>query len=135
MTFSDKVPNVDGADATLGHVLLEGGARVIDGDLHLSAPGDAVFFRVLAASRPRSLQLRVAGRGPGILGVGEQTFWTAPRWTERPVESSFRVRIPYTYAESGGGDIRIVSRGTGALEITSVALVPPGEPENVIRLP
>jgi len=125
---------VGGADTTLGHVLLEGGARVSDGWLHLSVPGDALLFRVREASRPRRLQLRIAGRGPGILGVGEQTFWTAPRWTERSVGESFRLRIPYVYAESGGGDIRVASRGPGRLEISSVALVPPSEPDDVIRL-
>lgn len=135
VTFSNGEARVEGADATFGHLLLDGGARVVDGRLRLSAAGDALFFRLRPASRPRRLQLRVVGRGSGTLGVGEQTFWTAPRWTEREVGSSFRVRIPYSYAESGGGDVRIVSRGAGALEITSVALVPPGEPENVIRLP
>ena len=100
----------------------------------LSAPGDALFFRVREASRPRRLQLRIVGRGPGFLGVGEQTFWTAARWTEQSVGESFRLRIPYVYAESGGGDVRVESRGPGALEITSVALVPPSEPDGVIRL-
>ncbi len=135
VTFSSGSVKADGADPTFGDVLLEGGARVVDGRLRLSAPGDALFFRVRAASRPRRLQLRVVGRGPGTLGVGEQTFWTAPRWTEHGVESAFRVRIAYSYAESGGGDIRVVSRGAGPLDIGSVALVPPAEPENVIRLP
>jgi hypothetical protein len=41
--------------------------------------------------------------------------------------------VPYTYPESGGGDIRIAPV-SGEIEITRVALVPPGEPENVIRL-
>jgi hypothetical protein len=135
VTFSSGAPRVDGADSTFGHVLLEGGARVVGDRLRLSTPGDALFFRLREGSRLRRLQLRVSGRGPGSLAVAEQTFWTAPRWTERSVGGSFRVRLSYAYAESGGGDVRIVSRGPGTLEITSVALVPPNEPENVIRLP
>jgi hypothetical protein len=134
VAFGDGGLTVEGADATLGDVILEGGARVADARLRLAGPGDALFFRVRESARGRGLQLRVTGQGPGTLGVGEQTFWTAPRWTERAVERSFRVRLPWSYAESGGGDIRLVASGTGALELTSVALVPPGEPENVIRL-
>ena len=134
VTFGDGGVTVEGADATLGDVILEGGARVVGGRLRLASPDDALFFRVRESARRRSLQIRVTGQGPGTLGVGEQTFWTSPRWTERGVAGSFRVRLPWSYAESGGGDIRLVSRGTGALEVTSVALVPPGEPENVIRL-
>jgi hypothetical protein len=134
VAFGSDGPRVQGADATLGDVLLEGGARVRDGRLRLGGPDDALFFRVREAARPRGLQLRVRGRGPGTLAVGEQTFWTTPRWEEHGVKGSFLLRIPWSYAESGGGDIRLVSRGPGALEIESVALVPPSEPDDVMRL-
>ena len=75
----------------------------------------------------------MVGRGSGVLAVGEKTFWTPPRWDEHRVAGAFRLRVPYSYADSGGADIRLVSR-SGEIELTSVALVPPGEPENVIRL-
>jgi hypothetical protein len=134
ITFSADGPVVEGADATLGDVLLEGGARVVDGRLRLQEPADALFLRVPSGARLRSLELRVKGAGPGTLAVTEKTFWTPGRTREHTVGGSFRLRVPWSYAESGGGDIRITSIGDGALEIASVTLVPPGEPENVIRL-
>jgi hypothetical protein len=133
VSFSDGRPTVAGADATLGDVLLEGGARVVGDRLRLGAADDALFFRVRGAARMRRLELRVKGQGPGVLGVGETTFWTAVRWDERRVGGTFRLRVPWSYADSGGADVRVVSR-SGEIEIVSVALVPPGEPENVIRL-
>jgi hypothetical protein len=132
VTFAGDEPEVDGVDATLGDVLLERGARIEDGRLRLSGPGDALFLRVREAARPRRLELRVRGRGAGTLIVEEATFHTAPRVLEEKVGRSWRVRRPYEYAESGGGDVRLRTGG-GTLEIESVALVPPGEPENVIR--
>jgi hypothetical protein len=133
VSFSDDRPAVTGADGTFGDVLLEGGARVIGDRLRLRATDDALFFRVRTAARPRRLELWIAGRGSGILAVGEKTFWTAARWDEHRVAGGFRLSVPYSYADSGGGDIRLAPR-SGAIEIASVALVPPGEPENVIRL-
>jgi len=133
VSFADGRPAVGGADATLGDVLLEGGARVVGDRVRLQSPDDALFFRVRGAARERRLELRIDGRGPGVVGVGEKTFWTAVRWDEHRVESRFRLRVPWSYAVSGGGDIRIASRA-GQIEIVRVALVPPGEPENVIRL-
>jgi hypothetical protein len=133
ISFSDDRPVAGGADPTLGDVLLEGGARVVGERLRLQAPDDALFFRVRGAARARRLELRIKGRGPGVFGVGEKTFWTAVRWDEHRVGGTFRLRVPWTYADSGGGDIRIAPR-SGEIELVSVALVPPGEPENVIRL-
>jgi hypothetical protein len=133
VSFSDGRPAVGGADATLGDVLLEGGARVVGDRVRLQAPDDALFFRVRGAARGRRLELRIDGRGPGVLGVGEKTFWTAVRWDEHRVGSRLRLRVPWSYVDSGGGDIRLASRA-GEIEIVRVALVPPGEPENVIRL-
>jgi hypothetical protein len=133
VTFPVAGPFLEGADATLGDVLLEGGARVVDGRLRLQGPADALFFRVPSGARLRSLELRVVGTGSGTLAVTEKTFWTPGTVHEHTVGGSFRVRAPWSYADSGGGDIRIAPRD-GSLEIASVALVPPGEPENVIRL-
>ena len=66
--------------------------------------------------------------------MAEGGFWNpSPRVSPYPVGGSFRIRHPYFYAESGGGDLR-VSLKAGSVEIQSVSLVPPGEPENVIRL-
>jgi hypothetical protein len=133
VTFSDGRLNVSGVDPTLGDVLPEGGARVVDDRLRLPGPDAALFFRVRGEARSRRLELRVSGRGPGILGVGEKTFWTNVRWNEHRVGSTFRLRLPWSYADSGGGDIRLAAR-SGEIEIATVSLVPPGEPENVIRL-
>ncbi len=133
VSFSADGLKVTGADPTVGDVLLEGGARVEAERLELRSVDDALFFRVRQAARPRRLELRIDGRGPGTLGVGETTFWTSGRWAEHRVGRAFRLRVPYTYPESGGGDIRIAPV-SGEIEITRVALVPPGEPENVIRL-
>ena len=133
VSFSADGLTVTGADATVGDVLLEGGARVEADLLELRSVDDALFFRVRQAARLRRLELRIDGQGPGTLGVGETTFWTSGRWAEHRVGRAFRLRVPYTYPESGGGDIRIAPV-SGEIEITRVALVPPGEPENVIRL-
>jgi len=135
VTFAAGAVSVDGADPTLGNVLLEGGAQVVDGRLVLQAPDDALFFRVPEGARLRSLELRIKGVGPGTLVVEEKTFWTPGTRQEHAVGSYFRLRAPWSYAASGGGDIRITQRGEGVVEVASVALVPPGEPEDVIRLP
>jgi len=47
----------------------------------------------------------------------------------------FRLRLPYYFPESGGPDLRVSLRSGGPIAIESVALVPPDEPENVLRLP
>jgi hypothetical protein len=135
IAFVREVPFVTGADPTLGDALLEGGARIEMGRLRLQAPDDALFFRVQEGVRLRHLELRIHGRGPGTLAVGERTFWTAPRWHEHAVGESFRLRLPWSYAESGGGDIRIVARGGKPLELESADLVPPSTPEDVFRTP
>jgi hypothetical protein len=133
VTFSNGGEIVEGADPTLGDVLLEGGARVAEGRLRLSAPDDRLFFRVRSEARLRSLELRIQGTGPGSLSVAEKTFWTPERLQKHGVGRSFRLRLPWSYATSGGGEIR-VGAGEGVVELTSVALVPPGEPEDIIRL-
>ena len=76
VSFSADRPLVQGADATLGDVLLEGGARVVDGRLRLEGPDDALFFRVPEGARLRGLEIRIEGVGPGNLAVAEKTFWT-----------------------------------------------------------
>jgi hypothetical protein len=135
IAFISDVPFVTGADPVLGDALLEGGARIVVGRLRLQAPDDALFFRVQETARVRKLELRIHGRGPGTLALGEKTFWTAPRVHEHAVGETFRLRIPWSYAESGGGDVRIVARGGQPLELESVDLVPPSTPEDVFRTP
>jgi len=127
-------PLVTGADSTLGDVILQGGARVVLDKLELRATGDGLFLRVSEGARARRLELRAAGRGQGTLAVAESGFWNPrPRVSPYPVSGAFRLRHPYFYTESGGGDLR-VSLKAGSVDIQSVSLVPPGEPENVIRL-
>jgi hypothetical protein len=125
---------VEGSDPTFDSAHLVGGATVREGRIRLAAPGDTLFLRVLEKSRARRLELRVAGRGRGTLVVGESTFWAREaRLHERPVAGEFRIELPYHYPESGGGDLTL-SVWSGSVEVTSVRLVPPTEPENVIRL-
>jgi hypothetical protein len=124
-----------GSEPVFGNVFLEAGARVDGTRLRLAAPGDGIFLRVTDRARARRFELRVAGRGRGTIVIGERTFWTEPRWTVHPVDGDFRLRKPYYYPESGGPDVRIALSATGAVELQRVALVAPGEPENVIRIP
>jgi hypothetical protein len=50
--------------------------------------------------------------------------------------AAFSVRHPYYYPESGGPDLLVaLGRDAGEAELSSVALVPPNDPENVIRNP
>jgi hypothetical protein len=125
---------VQGADPTFREAQLQSGARAQGEGIRLEAAGDAVFFRVRSASRARRLEIRIAGRGTGVLVVTEATFWSPePKVRERVVSGDFRLKLPYHYPESGGGDLRVSLR-SGSAEISSVSLVPPTEPENVIRL-
>jgi len=124
-----------GADDTMTGLRLEAGARVEAELLQLRAPGDAVAFSVREGARPRRLEVRVVGRGRGTLGLGEKSFWKAERWRERAVSGDFRLRLPYSFAESGAPDLVLALRSGGPVSIESVALVPPTEPEDVLRLP
>jgi len=126
---------VTGAESTLGDVILQGGAKVALDKLELRAPGDGLFLRVTEGARARRLELRVAGRGQGTLTVAEGGFWNpGPRMSPYGVSGAVRLRHPYFYPESGGGDLRVVLKA-GTVDIQSVSLVPPAEPENVIRQP
>ncbi|HEY6552618.1 MAG TPA: hypothetical protein VI669_04645 [Vicinamibacteria bacterium] len=134
LSAAASVLRVEGSDPTLGSVHLLGGARVQGDRIRLESPGDAVFLRIRAESRLRRLEIRIAGRGQGVLAVQEASFWSAaPRVKERPIAGEFRIEIPYHYPESGGGDIRVSLR-SGSAALAFVSLVPPTEPENVIRL-
>ena len=135
VSFAKAEPRPAGVDRTIGALRLEGGARVEGGRLELRAVGDGLGFRVHEGAWPRRLELRVAGRGSGTLGIGESAFVRETRWRERAVAGSFRLRLPYHYSESGGPDVRVSLRAGGPVAIESVALVPPTDPENVLRLP
>ena len=124
-----------GVEATMSAVRLEAGASAAGGRLELKSPGDGLGFRVPEGARPRRLEIRIAGRGTGTLGLGESDFGKATRWRERAVSGSFRFKLPYYHPESGGPDLRVALRSGGPIAIESVALVPPSEPENVLRLP
>jgi hypothetical protein len=137
VAFAGDGPVVSGAEAVFDDVHLLCGARV-DGDrLRLRGRWDGLFLRVRPGARSRRLELRVAGKGHGTLYVGERTFWSdAPRWTAYPMSGDVRVRHPYYYPESGGGDVTVtLGRAVGEADLLSIALVPPSEPENPIRLP
>jgi hypothetical protein len=129
--------DVTGSDSTLGSVHLQRGARVEDGRLRLRGRWDALFLRVLPGARGRRLELRVAGRGQGTLYVGERSFWSAaPRWSTHPVTGSFRIRHPYYYPESGGGDVTItVGKAPGEIDVEWVALVAPSDPDAPLTVP
>ena len=126
---------VDGADPTFGEAHLLGGARAEGDRIRLDAAGDAVFFRVRPGSRIRRLEIRIAGRGQGTLAVEETNLEIPePRVRERAFAGDFRLKIPYHFPESGCGDLRVFLRSGSAL-LSSVSLVPPTEPDHVIRLP
>jgi hypothetical protein len=137
VTFGGEGIHMEGSDETLQDVHEERGARVQDGKLLLRGRWDGLFLRVTDAARPRSLQLRVVGEGNGVLYVGERTFWhPAVRWTTYPINGRFHVNHVYDGATSGGPDLVVtLGRAAGQADIHSVALVPRGEPEGVIRLP
>lgn len=124
-----------GLDATMEALRFERGARVEADRLVLREAGDGLAFRVREGARQRRLELRVVGRGTGSLGVGARGFWSGVRWRERAVSGGFRLRFPYASPEAGGPDVTVVLRGGGPLSIESIALVPPGDPEDVLRLP
>ena len=135
VSFAKAPPRPAGVDRTIGALRLEGGARVESGRLALQAVGDGLGFRVPEGSWPRRLELRIAGRGSGTLGVGESAFGKETRWRDRAVSGPFRLRLPYLHAESGGPDVRVSLRAGGPLSIKSIALVPPTDPDDVLRLP
>jgi hypothetical protein len=129
--FTGERPTVSGSEATLGDVHLERAARVEDGRVRLRARWDGVFLRVTPPARLRRLELRLRGRGQGLLYVGERSFWSpGTRWTPYTVSGPFAVRHPYHYPASGGSDLT-VTVGTGGADVSleSLALLPPGEPE------
>jgi hypothetical protein len=135
LSFAKIPPAPTGADATFDGLRFDGGARFEAGRLELAAEGDGLGFHVREGARPRRLELRIVGRGTGRIGVGESGSGSATRWREEVVGGAFKLRVPYFWAESGGAELRIALRSGGPLSIESVALVPPGEPENVLRLP
>jgi hypothetical protein len=124
-----------GAETTMEALHLEQGARVESDRLELRSPGDGLAFRVREGARPRRLELRVVGRGQGTVGLAEKSFWKTAHWSERVVSGAFRLRLPYSFAESGAAELTVALRAGGPITLESVALVPPTEPENVIRLP
>jgi hypothetical protein len=133
-TFSGDWLRVEGTDETMQDVHEDRGARVQDGRLRLRGRWDGLFLRVTDGARKRSLELRVDGEGSGTLYVGERSFWSpGVRWATDPTGGRFRVRHPYTYATSGGGDVLItLGRAAGSADIDSVSLVPRGEPEGKV---
>jgi hypothetical protein len=134
VTFASDPPPVGGAESTVEDVHLQRGARVEDGRVRLRGRWDGVFLRVSRAARKRRLELRVAGRGEGVLYVGEKTFWSEPRWATYPVSGAFRIRHPYDYARSGGPDLTVtIGKAPGAIDLDSIALVAPGDPSNPVR--
>lgn len=136
VTFTSDPPRVDGAEATLEDVHLQRGARVEDGRVRLRGRWDGVQFRVGAGARRRRLELRISGRGQGVLYVGERTFWSEqPRWVAYPVSGAFRLRHSYYYPESGGPDVIVtIGKSPGEIDLESMALVAPGDPANPLRV-
>ena len=135
VSFAKLPPSPTGADQTFDSLRFDGGARFEAGGLVLAAAGDGLGFRVREGARPRRLEVRVAGHGTGVVGLGESGSGAGTRWRDSSVGGAFRLRLPYLFAESGGSDLRLVLRSGGPVWIDSLALVPPTEPENVLRLP
>ncbi len=124
-----------GADPTMERIRLESGARVVGDRLELRSQGDGIAFRVREGSQVRRLELRVVGSGSGTIGLGESGFSREIRWRKRRVSGVFRLRFPYRFAEAAGPDLIVALRAGGPVRLESLALVPPAEPEDVIRLP
>jgi hypothetical protein len=135
VSFAKAPPRPTGVDRTIAALRLEAGARVEGARLQLQAVGDGLGFRVPEGAWPRRLELRVVGRGMGKLGVGESDFGKETRWSDHAVNGSFRLRVPYRRAQAGGPDVRVTLRAGGPVAIDSIALVPPTEPDDVLRLP
>ena len=137
VSFVSDPPRVDGAEATLEDVRLERGARIVDGRARLRGRWDGVAFRVPPLARKRRLELRLSGRGRGVLYVGEKTFWSEqPRWSTYPVSGAFRIRHPYDYPQSGGADVTVtIGKSPGEIDLESMALVAPSEAADPVRLP
>jgi hypothetical protein len=135
VSFAKQPPAPDGVDKTFEGLRIEGEARVEDGRLVLAQVGEGVAFQVREGARPRRLELRLVGRGKGRIAVGESGGRGETRWREQGVSGAFRLRFAYFHAESGGPDLRVVLRSGGPVAIESLALVPPSEPEDVLRLP
>ncbi len=135
MSFARLPPVPTGADATFEGLRFEGESRFEAGDLALSKEGDGLAFQVREGARARRLEIRIVGRGTGRIGVAESGSGSGTRWRDETVSGPFRLRLPYFFADSGGADVRVVLRAGGPISIESVALVPPSEPENVLRVP
>ena len=135
VSFARLPPVPTGVDATFDGLRFEGDARFEAGLLALQKDGDGLAFRVREGVRMRRLELRIVGRGTGRIGVAESGSGSGTRWRDETVAGPFRLRVPYYFEDSGGADVRVVLRGSGPVSIESVALVPPSEPENVLRLP
>jgi hypothetical protein len=135
--FAADALQVSGTDVTLGDVHLQQAARV-DGDkLRLKGRWDGLFLRVTPEGRTRPLQLRISGRGRGVLYVGERSFWAeTPRWSTYTMDGAVRIRHPYDYPESGGGELVItIGKSPGEAALDLITLVPPGEPDKVFETP
>jgi hypothetical protein len=136
IAFPAREPFIGGTEATLGHVHLQRGARIEDGRLHLKGRWAGLFLRVEKDARPRRLELRVSGRGRGPLYVGERSVWGDPRFKTYMVSGAFLIRHPYHYPDSAGSDLLVTTGlGDGDVQVDWVALVPPGDPVNPLRLP
>jgi hypothetical protein len=127
---------VRGGEATMRDIHLQAGARLDDDKLRLKGRWDGLFVRVVDGARVRPLELRIDGRGRGTLYVGERSFWSdAPRWKSYAMNGALRVRHPFRYLESRGPDLLVtLGKSQGEAAITRIALVPPGEPEDVLSV-
>jgi hypothetical protein len=135
VAFAAGTLTLSGSEPTFGDVHLLSAARLDDDKLRLKGRWDGLFLRVLPEARSRRLQLRVSGRGRGVLYVGEKTFWSEPRWTTYTMNGAVRIRHPYEYGTSGGADLLIsVGKSGGEAGLDSVTLVAPSDPDSVIEL-
>ena len=135
VSFARLPPVPTGADATFDGLRFEGESRFEAGMLALAKEGDGLAFRCARARARAGSRSAIVGRGTGRLGVAESGSGSGTRWRDETVAGPFRLRLPYFFDDSGGADIRIVLRAGGPVSIESVALVPPSEPDNVLRVP
>jgi hypothetical protein len=136
LAFGPRGLVVQGVDATFEDAHLLRGARVEGARLRLQGRWDGVFLRVRREPAPRVLELRVRGRGQGVLYVGEQsTLGPPPRWAAFEVDGPIRVDHRWDPQAANGRELVVTTgRSPGRLEIDSIALVAPGDAESPLQL-
>ena len=132
--FAGDAP-VEGSDEHAQDVHEDRGARVQDGRLRLRGRWDGLFSGARQRAQ-RASSSCASGAGAGARSTsGSGASGASVRWAdvpdERPLPRAPSVRRT---RRSGGPDILVgLGKDAGEADLDWVALVPPTEPDNVIR--